>query len=543
MIFRSHYPDVEIPNVSVLEHILGAAAGRGEKPAIVDGLTGRTITYVQLDALVRRAAAGLAARGFRKGDVLAIYSPNLPEYAVAVHAAAALGVVVTTVNPLYTPGELARQLVDSKARAVLTVPAFLDNARAAAAEAGVTDLYVFGDAPEGSGAEPFLGLLAHGDAPPATAIDPAEDLMFLPYSSGTTGTPKGVMLTHRNIVANVAQFTACAELVSADDVVIAVLPFFHIYGLVVVMAGTLHMGGTLVTLPRFDLEGFLSTIERQRVTVIYAAPPMVLALAKHPAVDRYDLSSLRMVLSGAAPLDEGLARMCAERLGCDVRQGYGMTEASPVTHIGDVHQTLEHVGTVGRTAPNTETLIVGLETGEPVGVGMEGEVWVRGPQVMRGYLNRPDATAATVDAEGWLHTGDVGFVDSDGFLHVVDRVKELIKYKGLQVAPAELEAVLLAHPGVADAAVIPVPDECAGEVPKAYVVPRAAPADADAFVAELMEHVASRVAPHKKVRALELTDAIPKSASGKILRRVLVARERERAESSLPGSVRGAAVV
>jgi acyl-CoA synthetase (AMP-forming)/AMP-acid ligase II len=350
------------------------------------------------------------------------------------------------------------------------------------------------------------------------------------------------MLTHRNIVANVAQFTACADVLAPDDVVMAVLPFFHIYGLVVVMAGTLRMGGTIVTVPRFELEGFLATIERQRVSVVFVAPPIVLAFAKHPAVDRYDLSSVRQVLSGAAPLDEGLARACAERIGCTMRQGYGMTEASPVTHIGDDQQTLDHIGTVGRTAPNTETLIVGLETGEPVGIGMEGEVWVRGPQVMRGYLNRPDATRATVDADGWLHTGDVGFMDSDGFLHVVDRVKELIKYKGLQVAPAELEAVLLAHPGVADAAVIPMPDECAGEVPKAYVVPRTAPADADAFVAELLEHVASRVAPYKKVRAVELTDAIPKSASGKILRRVLVARERERAEASFPGFVPGAAV-
>jgi acyl-CoA synthetase (AMP-forming)/AMP-acid ligase II len=296
-------------------------------------------------------------------------------------------------------------------------------------------------------------------------------------------------------------------------------------------------------MPRFELEGFLATIERHRVTVVFVAPPIVLAFAKHPAVERFDLSSVRLVLSGAAPLDEGLARACAERIGCAMRQGYGMTEASPVTHLGDERQTLDHIGTVGRAAPNTETLIVGLATGEPVGVGMEGEVWVRGPQVMRGYLNRPDATAATVDADGWLHTGDVGYMDADGFLRVVDRVKELIKYKGMQVAPAELEAVLLAHPGVADAAVIPVPDEVAGEVPKAWVVPRAAPADADAFAAALCEYVAARVAPHKKVRAVELTDAIPKSASGKILRRLLVDRERARREAALPSSVAGAAIV
>src|SRR5688572_9731678 len=269
MIFRSPYPDVAIPNVSILEHVLGAAAERGEKPAIVDGPTGRTITYAALASLVRRAAAGLAAEGFRKGDVLAIYSPNVPEYVVAVFAAATLGVVVTTVNPLYTPDELAKQLADSKARAIVTIPPFLANARAAAEQAGVRDVFVFGDAPADSGARPFAELLAHGDDVTPAAVDPAEELMFLPYSSGTTGIPKGVMLTHRNIVANVAQFTACADVLSPDDVVMAVLPFFHIYGLVVVMAGTLHMGGTLVTVPRFELEGFLATLERQRVTVVF----------------------------------------------------------------------------------------------------------------------------------------------------------------------------------------------------------------------------------------------------------------------------------
>ena len=535
MIFRSPYPDVDIPDVSVTDYVLEGAAARGDRPALVDGPTGRTISYAQLPALVRRVAAGLAARGFRKGDVLGIYSPNVPEYAVAVHAAATLGVVITTVNPLYTPRELATQLADCGARALLTIPQFLDAARAAADDAGVRELFVFGDPPEGSGATPFAALLGHGDAPPAVAIDPATDLLFLPYSSGTTGVPKGVMLTHRNIVANVAQVTACADLLAPDDVVMAVLPFFHIYGLVPIMNGALRMGSTLVTLPRFELEGFLATIEKYRVTVLFVAPPIVVALAKHPAVERFDLSSVRVVLSGAAPLDEGLARACAERVGCDVGQGYGMTEASPVTHIADATDRLAHAGTVGRTAPNTETLIVDLATGAPIGVGEAGEVRVRGPQVMRGYLNRPDATAATVDADGWLHTGDIGFVDGEGYLHVVDRVKELIKYKGMQVAPAELEAVLLSHPGVADAAVIPIPDLHAGEVPKAYVVPRARPDDADAFAAELMAYVAARVAPHKKVRAVELAEAIPKSASGKILRRVLVERERARGEAVLPG--------
>jgi acyl-CoA synthetase (AMP-forming)/AMP-acid ligase II len=263
------------------------------------------------------------------------------------------------------------------------------------------------------------------------------------------------------------------------------------------------------------------------VTYAFVAPPITLALAKQPVVAGYDLSRLRVIISGGAPLSAEVTNACSERIGCPVKQGYGLTETSPVTHLGPANPERVAPGSIGLLIPNTEAMIVDLESGTALDPAQHGELWIRGPQVMKGYLHRPDATAQMITADGWLRTGDLGYADQDGSFFVVDRLKELIKYKGYQVAPAELEAVLLAHPAVSDAAVIPSPDEMAGEVPKAFVVLRTA-----ATAEELMAYVAERVASYKKVRRLEFIDAIPKSASGKILRRVLV--ERERAASAEP---------
>jgi acyl-CoA synthetase (AMP-forming)/AMP-acid ligase II len=520
MIFRSPYPDVEIPDQPLTAFFLERIRPYGDKAALIDGLSGRTLTYAQLANAIRLVAANLSRRGFGKGDVFAIYLPNFPEYAIAFHAVSLLGGINTTINPLYTPDELAHQLNDSGARYLLTIPLFLPNAQKAAEKSNIEEIFVLG---EEEGATPFASLLQGDAQPPEVAINPAEDVVVLPYSSGTTGLPKGVMLTHRNIVANMAQCEGVTnfDMVTSADTVMGVLPFFHIYGMTVILNMSLAQGATVVTMPRFDLEMFLGLIQQYKITRINLVPPILLALAKHPLVAQYDLSSLKELMSGAAPLGEELAETVVQRLGCNVIQGYGLTETSPVTHVCPNFPGRIKRASIGPAIPNTEVMVVDVASAEPLGPNQNGEIWLRGPQVMKGYLNNPAATAVTIDEAGWLHTGDIGYVDDDGYFYIVDRVKELIKYKGFQVAPAELEALLLAHPAVADAAVIPSPDEEAGEVPKAFVV-RKGEITAD----ELIAWVAGQVAPHKKIRRVQFVDQVPKSLSGKILRRVLVEQER-----------------
>jgi acyl-CoA synthetase (AMP-forming)/AMP-acid ligase II len=318
------------------------------------------------------------------------------------------------------------------------------------------------------------------------------------------------MLTHRNLVA-MQLLMGPVEGTTEEDVTAACLPFFHIYGFSVILALGLYRGATLVVFPRFEMESFLAAVERYRITRLPLVPPLLLRLAREPRVSAYDTSSVRVIVSGAAPLAPALAAEVSRRFGCLVKQGYGLTELSPGSHMHPEDRGTPPPGSVGLLHPNTECRLV------------HGEIWIRGPQVMKGYLNQPAATAAMITEDGWLRTGDVGRVDADGYLYVVDRLKELIKYKGFQVAPAELEALLLTHSGIADAAVIPRLDPEAGEVPKAFVV-RAPGAEITA--AEVIAFVAERVAGYKKVRAVEFVAEIPKSPSGKILRRVLVERER-----------------
>src|SRR5713226_1629027 len=522
MIFRGPYPDVTIPEVSLTDFIFQSANGIQDKPALIEGLTGRAWTYAQLADSVRRTAASMAKKGFRKGDVFGIFSTNCPEYAIAFHAVAMLGGINTTLNPLYTAEEAAHQLTDAGAKFLVTAPKFVEKAHDAARHSKIKQLFVFGEA---EGATSFASLLESDGEVPHVKINPKEDLVALPYSSGTTGLPKGVMLTHYNLVANMCQMDGL-DYFHRDDTLLCVLPLFHIYGLVVVLNMGLHLGATIVTMPRFDLEQFLGLIEKYRVTLSHIVPAIVLQLARNPLVGEHDLSSLKMIFSGAAPLGERLSRECMQRIGCSIRQGYGMTETSPVTHSSPADPAKMKLGSVGPPAPNTECKLVDPGTGGELGPNQEGEVWVRGPQIMKGYLNNAEATAGTIDADRWLHTGDIGYADEDGHFFIVDRVKELIKYKGFQVAPAELEAILLTHPAVSDAAVIPCVDDEAGEVPKAFVVTKA-----EISAEAIMEFVEERVAPHKKIRTVEFIEQIPKSASGKILRRVLVDKARAKAKS------------
>ncbi|MFI6084142.1 4-coumarate--CoA ligase family protein [Streptomyces sp. NPDC051217] len=529
MIFHSEYADVATVDLPIHDAVLGRAAEFGEAVALVDGTNGTTVTYAQLDLFHRRTAAGLREAGLREGDVLALHSPNTVAYPVAFYGATRAGASVTTVHPLSTAEEFAKQLRDSSARWIVTVSPLLEVARRSAElVGGIEEIFVCDRAP---GHRSILDMIAtETDSAVDVAIDPAEDIAALPYSSGTTASPKGVMLTHRSIATNLAQLDPVMPMRPGDRI-LAVLPFFHIYGLTALMNAPLRKGATVVVLPRFELEQFLGAIETHRINGLYVAPPIVLALAKHPAVGRYDLSSLDYIVSAAAPLDARLAAACSARLRLPpVRQAYGMTELSPGTHVVPLDAENPPAGAVGKLLPSTEMRVVSLDDpGKDAPVGTDGEVLIRGPQVMKGYLGRPEETAHMIDTDGWVHTGDIGRVDADGWLFVVDRVKELIKYKGFQVAPADLEALLLAHESIADAAVIGVQDEDGNEIPKAYIVRQSGAAGLTE--ADVMSYVAEHVAPHKKVRRVEFIGGVPRAASGKILRRELRAREERESQT------------
>ena len=529
MSFKSPYPDVEIPNLSVYDFLFGQVSDSDlDRPALIDGGSGAETTYRALIGQVDAVAGALAARGLAVGDVAALHSPNVPAFASVLHGILRAGGTATTINALYNAEDIAKQLTDSKATFLFTVSPLLPQARAAAEQVGIpADRVIVLDGAEG---HPSLrDLLTQGAPAPEVSFDPATHLAVLPYSSGTTGRPKGVMLTHRNLVANVCQIHPRMG-ISADDRILAVLPFFHIYGLTVLLNAALFERATLVTMPKFDLVEFLRNASERKCTYIFVAPPVAVALAKHPLVDQYDLSSVHTIFSGAAPLDEELGKAVANRLNCRVRQGYGMSELSPVSHAIALEDDHVPLSSVGKPIANTENKLVDPATGEEVelpttGVSAPGELWVKGPNVMVGYLGNDAATAETLDADGYLHTGDIATVDAEGVVYIVDRLKELIKYKGYQVPPAELEALLLTHPQIADAAVIGVLDDEGEEVPKAFVVRQP---DAELAGDEVIAFVAERVSPHKKVRIVEFIDAVPKSAAGKILRKDLRASEASR---------------
>jgi 4-coumarate--CoA ligase len=514
IIHRSPLPDVELVDMPVTEFVLRGAEAYPDRPALIDGPSGRTYTYGQFGDLVHRFAGGLAARGFGPGHTLALMAPNMPEYAVVFHAVAVAGGTVTTVNPTYGADEVRFQLLDAGAELLVTIGMFADVAKQAVEGTRITAVHTIDHA-----TNPIDGTLDAmeliGAPIDQVPVDPHESVVVLPYSSGTTGLPKGVMLTHFNLVANIQQALPCFQL-REHEVMLSFLPFFHIYGMQVLMNLGLSIGATVVTMPRFDLQQALELVQQHKVTRFFAVPPIVLALAKHPLVDQYDLSSLAQVFSGAAPLGAELGAEAAARVGCEVVQGYGMTELSPISHCtreGDFRP-----GSSGITVPNTEIRLVDPESGDDRGIGQEGELLVRGPQVMKGYLNNETATRNTIDPDGWLHTGDIAVIDEHHHVSIVDRVKELIKVKGFQVPPAELEALIVTHPGVADVAVIGIPDDEAGELPKAFVVLKPG---VEMTAAEIQDHVAAHVATYKRIKLVEFVNEIPKSASGKILRRVL----------------------
>ncbi|MFK8025522.1 MAG: AMP-binding protein [Ilumatobacter sp.] len=511
IIHESPLPDVEIPDVTITAHILRHAGAMPDRVAIRDADGSSSFTYTQLSDAIHSLAGGLAARGVAPGVVVGLMAPNMPEYAVVFHGTAVAGGAVTTINPTYGSAEVRHQLQDAGATMLFVVPMFLDVAKEAIEGTDVTEIIVMGPAVEGATAMADV----FGDRIEQVPVDLMNHTVVLPYSSGTTGLPKGVELTHHNLVANIEQVKH-SILYGDDEVGLAALPFFHIYGMQVLMNGLIANGVTTVTMPRFDMVEALTAVQELKITRFFAVPPIILGLAKHPVVDQFDMSSVRQIFSGAAPLGAELAAEAGARLGCEVVQGFGMTELSPVSHCtveGDFR-----AGTSGVTVSNTQSRLVDPETGDDQPVGGRGELWVKGPQVMKGYLNNPTASADTVDPDGWLHTGDIAVIDEHGHMTIVDRLKELIKYKGFQVAPAELEALLITHPKVADVAVIGVPDEEAGELPKAFVT---CVEGETVTLDEIQALVSDNLVSYKQVRMLEILEAIPKSASGKILRKDL----------------------
>ncbi|MGC0365485.1 acyl-CoA synthetase (AMP-forming)/AMP-acid ligase II [Rhodococcus sp. 27YEA15] len=529
MSFKSPFPDVDIPNISVYDFLFaGIDSADRDKTAFVDGATGTETTYGSLIGQIDAVAGALAVRGLAVGDVVALHSPNVPAFGAVFHGILRAGGTATTINALYTAEDIAKQLTDSQAKFLFTVSPLLPQAKSAADQVGIPVENVFVlDGAEGHAS--LRDLLGEDATAPEVSFDPATHLAVLPYSSGTTGRPKGVMLTHRNLVANVCQIVPQLGL-ERDDKVLAVLPFFHIYGMTVLLNAALYRRAALITMPKFDLVEFLRIIAEQKSTYIFIAPPVAVALAKHPLVDQYDLSSVRTIMSGAAPLDAALGKAVSDRLSCTVLQGFGMSEMSPVSHVIPFGRGDIALDSVGPAVPNMECKLVDPETGTEVeypapgsgSVSAPGELWCKGPNIMVGYLGNDQATKDTLDDDGYLHTGDIATVDADGVVRIVDRLKELIKYKGYQVPPAELEALLLTHPQIADAAVIGVRDDEGEEIPKAFVVLQAG---AELAESDVISYVAERVSPHKKVRRVEFISTVPKSAAGKILRKDLRAAE------------------
>jgi long-chain acyl-CoA synthetase len=477
----------------------------------------RSITFQEFDQLSNRLANGLRALGLSHGERLALYTPNCPEFELAFYAASKLGAIACTLNPSYREFEITHQLNDSGAVALLTDAALWRIVEAAWPHLPtLRHVIVLGGQVDSKSIHTFDSvLLGQSSDAPAERVSP-DDVVALPYSSGTTGRPKGVMLTHRNLVANHIQFGTASAL-SSDDAYLVYLPLSHIYGTALMGLG-LWSGARQILLERFELQAVVRSILEHDVTWLHVVPPVLLALANSPGLEAAQFRTIKFALNAGAPLAPDVARRVERRLGFRVIQAYGLTETSPDTHHSPLETSQIVLESGGVPVADTEQRVVDLETGErTLPYGETGEIVVRGPQVMKGYWNAPGDTERVL-RNGWLYTGDIGRINERGYLFIVDRKKEMIKYKGWSIAPAELEALLLEHADVEDCAVIGVPDPDAGEVPRAYVVPHpGCHLDPEALTA----FVKARVASYKTIRQWQIIDKIPRTPSGKVLRRLL----------------------
>ncbi|XP_039293591.1 4-coumarate--CoA ligase 1 isoform X3 [Nilaparvata lugens] len=537
-IVTSPYEDVPIPDALLHEFVWENYEKWADKIAIECGLTGRSYTFSKLRELCKKFAAALLKSGLKPGEVVAIILPNTPDYPIAALGAIEAGLTVSTVNPAYTPEEIAHQFRNSKSVCAITFTDKLDEvlkAKANLESDGGSPISVIsindflGAAqPLPSGVWSFREMVENNLD--TTGIESVcrkhnitqQNLVALPYSSGTTGLPKGVCLSHFNLVVNLQQMAAkeTEHILEPEgnvhqDVLPAILPFFHIYGFVIIMMSSLRHGGKLVTLPRFEPNSFIKVLETQKSTIMYIVPPIMLFMTAHPAVTKKQLEHMRFLASGAAPIGASDVTRTLHKMpeSCIFMQAYGLTETSPVCLLP--RNNNRNLSTVGSPTSITKAKIIDTSTGKILGPNEHGELCIYGPQVMQGYLNNQKATDETI-INGWLHTGDIGYYDDEGLFYIVDRLKELIKVKGFQVAPAELEELLRTHPKVNDVAVIGVPDARSGEVPLAYVIRKD-----DVTEDELKGYISDRVAPFKQLAGIVFTDSIPKSPSGKILRRFL----------------------
>jgi long-chain acyl-CoA synthetase len=528
---------IDYPEVPLFELLRKSAKKYPQKPAIA--YLGREITYSELDGLSDQFASALAGLGVGKGDRVALFLANVPQFIIAYYGILKAGAVVTTISPLHREREVEYQLGDSEAEAVVTLESLFPIVEAVWQKTRVKSVVITHPEEFSNQAVPdksvqqkpnvhaFQQMLTEKQRnPPKITINPADDLAALQYTGGTTGTAKAAMLTHRNLVVNAVAFAAWIK--GTQETFLTALPLFHIYGMTTSLNAPVSLGAKMVLLPKFDPSKALETIRTHRVTVFCGVPTMYQALLANPELGKYDLTSIRVCISGASPLPPQVQKKFMEITGGFLAEGYGLSEASPVTHCSPVDKTMKtvHVGSIGLPLPDTDAKIVDAETGtKTLAKGEIGELAVRGPQIMKGYWRQPNETALVL-CSGWLLTGDIAREDEEGYFYITDRKKDLIKYKDYSVYPRELEDILYEHPAVKLCAVVGKPDKAAGEIPKAFIVPKEG---VNASVEEIVEFVNSKVAPYKAIREIELRRELPISGAGKPLRRKL--REEEIAKA------------